>query len=312
MARSRSCRRSRAGPARAPRTPRRSGSSSSRDRAADGAPAVERCARQREPRDHRRVGARRGASPDGGGGRAAGRRAGPRGRSSRSAAPPRTARRGRARAPSWSITSEWPSNTSSSWPPTSAQNATAATLSRARWTSIRSRSAPLPAWYGEAEMLTSSVAPASASSDAGGPGSQMSSQTVRPTRHVAELEQRPAGARLEVALLVEHAVVRQEHLAVDRLHRARRPAPRTRCRRRRRAPGSRRARRRRAPSRAIRSSAARASREEVLLEQQVLGRVAGHAPARGTAPAARRRRSARAMPRDDLAPRCRRCRRRSG
>ena len=30
-------------------------------------------------------------------------------------------------------------------------------------------------------MLTSSVAPASASSDAGGPGSQMSSQTVSPT-----------------------------------------------------------------------------------------------------------------------------------
>jgi hypothetical protein len=37
---------------------------------------------------------------------------------------------------------------------------------------------------------------------------------------VAELDQRAAGARLEVALLVEDAVVGQKHLAVDRLDRA--------------------------------------------------------------------------------------------
>ena len=82
--------------------------------------------------------------------------------------------------PSWSTTSESPSKTSSSWPPTSAQNATAVSSSRARWAIIRSRSTPLPAWYGEAEMLTIRRAPDSASSDSGGPGCQMSSQTVRP------------------------------------------------------------------------------------------------------------------------------------
>ena len=54
------------------------------------------------------------------------------------------------------------------------------TLSRARVASICSRSRSLPTWNGEAEMLTSSCAPASARSVAGGPGCQMSSQTVGP------------------------------------------------------------------------------------------------------------------------------------
>ncbi len=84
--------------------------------------------------------------------------------------------------PSWSITTECPSKTSSSCPPTRLQNATADRLSRARWTSIASRWRPLPAWYGEAEALTISVAPASASSCAGWPGVQMSSQIVSPIR----------------------------------------------------------------------------------------------------------------------------------
>ena len=55
--------------------------------------------------------------------------------------------------------------------------------------------------------------------------------------------------------------------------------------------------------------AARASREEVLLEQQVLGRIAGDAPARGTARARRRRRARSRCARGSW-PRCRRCRRR--
>ena len=59
--------------------------------------------------------------------------------------------------PSWSRTTDEPSKTSSSWPPTRPQNATAARSSRARWASIRSRRAPLPASYGEAEMLTISA-----------------------------------------------------------------------------------------------------------------------------------------------------------
>ena len=65
-------------------------------------------------------------------------------------------------------------------------------------------------------MLTITVAPASASSIAGGPGSQMSSQIVRPTVTPSISTIAAAGARLEVALLVEDAVVGQAHLAVDR------------------------------------------------------------------------------------------------
>ena len=83
--------------------------------------------------------------------------------------------------PSWSRTTDIPSKTSSSWPPTSPQYATAARSSRARWASIRSRRNPLPASYGDAEMFTISRAPASASSESGGPGCQMSSQIVSPT-----------------------------------------------------------------------------------------------------------------------------------
>ena len=66
-------------------------------------------------------------------------------------------------------------------------------------------------------MLTIRVAPARASSLAGGPGSQMSSQTVSPTRSPGDVDQRAAGAGLEVALLVEDAVVGQVDLAVDGL-----------------------------------------------------------------------------------------------
>ena len=67
-------------------------------------------------------------------------------------------------------------------------------------------------------MLRISVAPASASSLAGGPGSQMSSQTVRPRRCAADVDDGAGRAGLEVALLVEDAVVGQVDLAVDRVH----------------------------------------------------------------------------------------------
>ena len=67
-------------------------------------------------------------------------------------------------------------------------------------------------------MLTISCAPAAASSDAGGPARQMSSQTVSPTRVLADLDDRPATAGAEVALLVEDAVVGQVVLAVDLAH----------------------------------------------------------------------------------------------
>ena len=83
-------------------------------------------------------------------------------------------------SPSTSMATLCPSNTSSSCPPTRLQNSTATLLSRARCTSIASRSSPLPAWYGEADRFTITRAPDSASSVSGGPGSQMSSQIVRP------------------------------------------------------------------------------------------------------------------------------------
>ena len=118
--------------------------------------------------------------------------------------------------PVWSTTTEWPSNTSSSCPPTRLQNATAQRLSRARWISMRSRAKPFPASYGDADGLTSSSAPASASSDAGGPGTHRSSQMVSPSRRAAEVDHRGALAGLEVARLVGDAVVPQPRLAVRR------------------------------------------------------------------------------------------------
>ena len=125
-------------------------------------------------------------------------------------------------------------------------------------------------------MLTISVAPASASSDAGGPGSQMSSQIVSPTRHAVELDDR--GRRRRPG----SSAARRRRRSSAGAPCGRSPAPRrrrarrARCRRPRRARGSRRARR--CPSRAARErgrARPRASAQEVLLEQQVLGRVAG-------------------------------------
>ena len=69
-------------------------------------------------------------------------------------------------------------------------------------------------------MLSTSRAPASASSVIGGPGTQMSSQMVRPTLTPSTSIDRPARAALEVAQLVEDAVVGQVDLAVDGLHAA--------------------------------------------------------------------------------------------
>ena len=62
------------------------------------------------------------------------------------------------------------------------QTANAAPVSRARSAIMRSRARPFARWYGDADGLTMSVAPASASAEAGGPAYQTSSQIVRPTR----------------------------------------------------------------------------------------------------------------------------------
>ena len=98
------------------------------------------------------------------------------------------------------------------------QNARYALVSRALVTSISSRSSAFPTWNGEAERFTMSWAPARARSVAGGPGCQTSSQIVGPTLGLSEPEQHEVAALGEVAVLVEHAVVREELLAVDSAH----------------------------------------------------------------------------------------------
>ena len=62
--------------------------------------------------------------------------------------------------------------------------------------------------------MTIRLAPASASTDAGGPGYQMSSQIVSPTRTPPISINAGRVAGLEVAALVEDAVVGQQDLAV--------------------------------------------------------------------------------------------------
>ncbi len=85
-------------------------------------------------------------------------------------------------SPEASKTAERPSKTSSSWPPTWLQKASAAAQSSARVASIASRRSPLPRWYGEAEMQQTRSTRAAARSEATGLGYQMSSQTARPMR----------------------------------------------------------------------------------------------------------------------------------
>ena len=151
--------------------------------------------------------------------------------------------------------------------------------------------------------MTISVAPASAASAAGWPGVQMSSQMVSPMRALPRSSTDGVLAGLEVALLVEDAVVGQPRLAVDRVDRA---AGEHRERvvdvvgalgeADQRDDALRLGRRRSA-------SASCAACEEVLLEQQVLGRVAGSTSSgnsTSSAPASRARamfsRTSRALP----------------
>ena len=68
--------------------------------------------------------------------------------------------------------------------------------------------------------MTITWAPASASAVAGGPGLPDVLADGEPDADAVDLDQRRLGAGLEVALLVEDAVVRQVHLAVDGRDRA--------------------------------------------------------------------------------------------
>ena len=86
-------------------------------------------------------------------------------------------------------------------------------VSRARRASPRSRS--LPMWNGDAERLTTSSAPASARSVAGGLPEVLADRDSDVGS--AEQEHDEVAPGREVAVLVENAVVREEALAVDRL-----------------------------------------------------------------------------------------------
>ncbi len=72
----------------------------------------------------------------------------------------------------------WPSKTNSSCPPTVLTKARQTRSSAARVASIFSRKRPLPAWYGEPLIVTTSSAPASAWPVVGPVGYQTSSQML--------------------------------------------------------------------------------------------------------------------------------------
>ena len=122
----------------------------------------------------------------------------------------------RDHGPSWSITSECPSNTSSSWPPTRLQNATARGC-RARAGEHPLALEALACVVGRGGGVDDQGRAGLGSSEAGRPGTHMSSHTVSPiARRRARSPLRRAG--LEIALLVGHAVVGQARLAVGRPH----------------------------------------------------------------------------------------------
>ena len=103
-------------------------------------------------------------------------------------------------SPSSSSTTEWPSKTSSSWPPTALhERDEARVVARAGGEHLLALA--LLARGGTATPRCSAIscAPASARSVAGGPGCQMSSQTVDADQRLAVLEQEEVAPRREVA-----------------------------------------------------------------------------------------------------------------
>ena len=118
-------RRSRARRARARRRPRpRARAAARRRRPARSSRRPSR--RRASAAELAHLGQRRRAPAGAGACRAAARSAPPAGRRRRRRAPRANCGARASTLPSWSISSEWPSKTSSSWPPTRLQNATAA------------------------------------------------------------------------------------------------------------------------------------------------------------------------------------------
>ena len=125
-------------------------------------------------------------------------------------------------------------------------------------------------------MLTISSAPPAAWLAMGPVGLKASSQIDTPTRTPADLdERRGAGAGREVALLVEHGVVRQVALVVHGLAPGRRRTRPPRCTGRGRRRRSRPPRRTAPVARGHPVERPAVVGDEAGLEQQVLGRVAG-------------------------------------
>jgi hypothetical protein len=119
--------------------------------------------------------------------------------------------------PPSSSTSEWPSKISSSWPPTALQKATKQALSRARVANISSRSRSGRRGTATRRCCVSSCAPASARSVRAARLPHVLADR-RADQRAAVLEQNELAGRGEVPILVEHAVVGQEPLPVERLH----------------------------------------------------------------------------------------------
>ena len=128
---------------------------------------------------------------------------------------------------------------------------------------------------------------------------------MRPHGSAVDVEDAGRAARLEIALLVEHRVVRQALLAIDLRRRGRRAARRARCSScRRRAPGKPTSTGVSVHRRRERAELARAGVEERRAQQQVFRRVAAQRqlgrddePRAGAlAPRRRRRGSRRALP----------------
>ena len=159
--------------------------------------------------------------------RARARGGGRRAAAARSRAPARRRRRAAcssnpgARAttsPASSSTTECPSKTSSSWPPTRLQNAKNELVSRARVTSISSRSSALPTWNGDADRFTRSCGAREREIGRRRAGLPDVLADREPDETLAEAQEDEVATLREVAVLVEDAVVRQEVLAVDGPH----------------------------------------------------------------------------------------------
>ena len=153
------------------------------------------------------------------------------------------------------MTTEPPSKTNSSWPPTMFTYAIDGGRSSGALAQHRARSSSLFLWNGEALMLMTSLARHRLGRRAGRWAPRVLAHADA-DHALGGLDRGCARSRREVAIFVEHAVVRQQLLAVDGQQRGPAGRWRPRCRagprpppRNRRPSGCRRSRRRPCPRR---------------------------------------------------------------